>query len=223
VTSNPSPAYISRVSSVFIKGNGGVRGDMKSVISAVLLDPEARPATLTNTTGKLREPMIRLIHWARAFQATSTSGAWAVGDCSSQAYRLGQSPMRSPSVFNFFSPGYMPPNNALGVSGMVAPEMQVVNESTTTAYANFMETVINGKLADLVPNYATALNLASSASGLFNYLNTLLAGGQLSTTTATTIQNAVNSIAPTSNTGMMNRVKLCIMLIMCSPEYIVQK
>lgn len=223
VTSNPSPAYISRVSSVFIKGNGGARGDMKSVISAVLLDPEARPATITNTTGKLREPMIRLIHWARAFKANSTSGNWAVGDCSSQAYRLGQSPMRSPSVFNFFSPGYIPPNNALGVPGMVAPELQIINESTTTAYANFMETTINGKLADLVPDYSSALAFANSPTSLFNYLNTLLAGGQLSTATATTIQNAVNSISPSSSNGLSNRVKLCIMLIMCSPEYIVQK
>jgi len=223
VTSNPSPAYISRVSSVFIKGNGGVRGDLKSVISAVLLDPEARPASVTNTTGKLREPIIRLIHWARAFKVTSTSGNWAVGDCSSQAYRLGQSPMRSPSVFNFFSPGYIPPNNALGVAGMVAPELQIINESTTTAYANFMESTINGKLADLVPDYSSALALANTPSSLFSYLNTLLAGGQLSTATAATIQNAVTSVSPSSSTGLSNRVKLCIMLIMCSPEYIVQK
>jgi uncharacterized protein (DUF1800 family) len=223
VTSNPSPAYISRVASVFINGNGGARGDMKSVISAVLLDPEARPVSVTNVSGKLREPMIRLIHWARAFKVNSTSGNWAVGDCSSQAYRLGQSPMRSPSVFNFFAPGYIPPNDALGVPNMVAPELQIVNESTTTAYANFMETTINGKLADLVPDYSSALTMANSPSSLFNYLNTLLAGGQLSTATATTIQNAVNSISPTSSNGLVNRVKLCIMLIMCSPEYIVQK
>jgi hypothetical protein len=98
-----------------------------------------------------------------------------------------------------------------------------VNESTTTAYANFMETTINGKLADLVPDYSSALTMANSPSSLFNYLNTLLAGGQLSTATATTIQNAVNSISPTSSNGLVNRVKLCIMLIMCSPEYIVQK
>jgi hypothetical protein len=198
---------------------------MKSVISAVLLDPEARPATISNTSGKLREPMIRLIHWARAFKANSSSGNWAIGDCSSQAYRLGQSPMRSPSVFNFFAPGYIPPNNALGVAGLVAPEMQIVNESTTTAYANFMETTINGKLADLVPDYSAALALASNPTSLFNYLNTLLTGRQLSTATATTIQNAVNSISisSTSGSGPLNRVKLCIMLIMCAPEYLVQK
>lgn len=223
VTSNPSPAYISRVSSVFVRGAGGVRGDMKSIISAILLDPEARPATITNTTGKLREPMVRLAHWARAFKVTSTSGNWAVGDTSSQAYRLGQSPLRSPSVFNFFAPAYIPPNNALGVAGMVAPELEITNESTTIAYANFMESTINGSLADLVPDYSTPLALANNVPALFNYLNTLLAGGQLSTTTATTIQNAVNSVSISSSTGLLNRVKLSVMLIMCSPEYIVQK
>jgi len=223
VTSNPSPAYISRVAGVFISGAGGARGDMKSVISAILLDPEARPATPTNTTGKLREPIMRLAHWARAFNATSTSGNWAIGDTSSQAYRLGQSPLRAPTVFNFFAPGYIPPNNALGVAGMVAPELQITNESTTTAYANFMESAINGNLADLVPNYATALAQAGNATTLFNYLNTLLAGGQLSSATATTIEGAVNAIAVNTSTGLLNRVKLCVMLIMCCPEYIVQK
>ncbi|HEY8023408.1 MAG TPA: DUF1800 domain-containing protein [Burkholderiaceae bacterium] len=223
VTSNPSPAYIGRVAGVFIKGAGGVRGDMKSVISAILLDPEARPAAPSNTSGKLREPIIRLVHWARAFKAASTSGNWAVGDTSSQAYRLGQSPLRAPTVFNFFAPGYIPPNNALGVAGMVAPELQITNESTTTAYANFMEKTIGGGLADLVPDYSTALAQAGNASALFNYLNTLLAGGQLSSATASTIQNAVNAIAINTSTGLLNRVKLCVMLIMCCPEYIVQK
>jgi uncharacterized protein (DUF1800 family) len=223
VTSNPSPAYVSRVAGVFISGAGGVRGDMKSVISAILLDPEARPVTPTNTSGKLREPIVRLVHWARAFNAVSTSGNWAVGDTSSQAYRLGQSPLRAPTVFNFFAPGYIPPNNALGVAGMVAPELQITNESTTTAYANFMESTINGNLADLVPNYATALAQAANATTLFNYLNTLLAGGQLSSATATTIEAAVNAIATNTSTGLLNRVKLCVMLIMCCPEYIVQK
>ncbi len=223
VTSNPSPAYISRVAGVFISGVGGIRGDMKSVIVAILLDPEARPATPTNTTGKLREPIIRLAHWARAFNAVSTSGNWAVGDTSSQAYRLGQSPLRAPTVFNFFAPGYIPPNNALGVAGMVAPELQITNESTTTAYANFMESAINGSLADIVPDYSAALAQAGNAATLFNYLNTLLAGGQLSNATATTIEAAVSAIATSTASGLLNRVKLCVMLIMCCPEYIVQK
>lgn len=225
VTSNPSPAYISRVAAAFIGGAGGVRGDMKSIINAVLLDPEAQTALtqLNNSAGKLREPIVRLAQWARTFNAVSTSGNWQVGDTSDPSTRLGQSPMRSPSVFNFFRPGFVPPNNVLGNPALVAPELQITNESTVIGYANFMQQVINGSLADLVPDYSAEVALAANPGALFNRLNTLLAGGQLSSTTATLIQNAVNTISMSTPAGALNRVKATIMLIMCSPEYIVQK
>jgi len=226
VTSNPSPAYISRVATAFINGGegsaGGVRGDMKSVISAVLLDPEAQTASTAASAGKLRESVIRLAQWARTFQAMSKSGNWAVGDTSNAATRLGQSPLRSPTVFNFFSPAFVPPNNVLGNPALLAPELQITNESTVIGYANFMEQVINGTLADLTPNYTTELNMASDPASLIERLNTLLAGGQLSDATLSTIQNAVGSISM-SGSGPANRVKAAILLTMCAPEYIVLK
>ena len=106
VTSNPSPAYIGRVAGAFIGTTGGVRGDMKAVLTAVLLDPEASTplGDLSTAGGKVREPIVRLAQWAHTFKVTSTSGAWAVGDTSDPGKALGQSPLRSPSVFNFFSP-----------------------------------------------------------------------------------------------------------------------
>jgi uncharacterized protein (DUF1800 family) len=225
VTSNPSPAYISRVAAIFTSGNGGVRGDMKSVISAVLLDPEAQTAlaSLSAGAGKLREPIIRLAQWARTFKTVSTSGNWQVGDTSNQGTRLGQSPMRSPTVFNFFRPGFVPPNGVLGNPALVAPELQITNESTVIGYANFMQETINGTLADLTPDYTTETAIAGNAAALFNRLNMLLAGGQLSTATATVIQNAINTISVSNPSGTLSRVKAAIMLIMCSPEYIVQK
>jgi uncharacterized protein (DUF1800 family) len=225
VSSNPSPAYISRVAAAFISGNGGLRGDMKSVISAVLTDPEAQtPITgLSNSAGKLREPVIRLAQWARTFKAVSASGKWAVGDTTNPSLKLGQSPLRSPTVFNFFSPGFVPPNNVLGNPALVAPELQITTEATVIGYANFLQTVINGQLADLTPDYSIETAMASNPANLFNRLNTLLAGGQLSSATATLIQNAINTIPITSTNGALNRVKAAIMMIMCAPEYIVQK
>jgi uncharacterized protein (DUF1800 family) len=225
VTSNPSPAYISRVAAAFISGTGGVRGDMKSVISAVLLDPEAQTSitSLTNSAGKLREPIVRLAQWARTFKVSSTSGKWAVGDTTDPSNKLGQSPLRAPTVFNFFSPGFVPPNNVLGSTTLVAPELQITTTASVIGYANFLQTAINGGLADLTPDYSIETAMAGNAANLFNRLNTLLAGGQLSTATATLIQNAIGSISMTSSNGALNRVKAAIMLVMCAPEYIVQK
>ena len=95
------------------------RGDLRAVVRAILLDAEARADANAGVPayGKLREPIIRLTGWARAFNATSPSGAWPIGDTSSTANRLGQSPGRSPRVFNFFRPGYTPPNSAIATAG----------------------------------------------------------------------------------------------------------
>ena len=92
-----------------------IRGDMQAVIRAILTDTEARSdASLSSATaGKLREPIMRLTGWARAYGATSPSNGWAIGDTSSTTSRLGQSPGRSPTVFNFFRPGYTPPATAI--------------------------------------------------------------------------------------------------------------
>ncbi|MEO0501213.1 MAG: DUF1800 family protein, partial [Pseudomonadota bacterium] len=115
VTSNPSPAYVERVASVFNDNGQGERGDMGATFKAILLDQEAlNPNRLADPSfGKVREPMLRLIQWGRTFKANSPSGEWLVADLSDSATRLGQSPMRSPSVFNFYRPGYVPPNTAI--------------------------------------------------------------------------------------------------------------
>ena len=99
VISNPSPAYVGRIAAIFANNGSGVRGDLKAVVRAILLDPEARTDANANNTqyGKLREPILRLAGWARAFGATSPSGAWPIGDTSSTANRIGRSPGRSPS------------------------------------------------------------------------------------------------------------------------------
>ena len=130
VTSNPSPAYVARVAGAFNNNGAGLRGDLKAVFSAVLLDAEARGAAGLSQPGfgKLREPMLRFIQWGRSFGVQSTFGSWKIGDLSNPATQLGQSPLRSPSVFNFFRPGYVPPSTALSATQTTAPEFQLVNE-----------------------------------------------------------------------------------------------
>ena len=175
VTSNPSPAYVARIAAVFADDGTGTRGNLQAVIRALLLDDEARsPADLT-TYGKLREPILRFTGWARAYSVTSTSGLWAVGDTSDAAKGFAQSPLRSPSVFNFFRPGYVPPNTALDVNELEAPEFQIANESSVVGCINYMQRAVAGSVADLTPDYTALLAIADDATALLTELNLVLA------------------------------------------------
>ena len=225
VTSNPSPAYVGRVAATFADNGKGVRGDLAAVVKAVLLDTEARSdAALTSTTaGKLREPVMRLTGWARAYGATSPSNAWGFGDTSSTTTRLGQSMGRSATVFNFFRPGYAPPSTAISSAGLVAPEFQITNEQTVIAYVNYMYALVQNGAGDVKADYAAALAKAADAQGLVDDVNLVLASGQLSAATVAAIKAAVESIAATATNAMQNRVNTAILLTLASPDYLTVK
>ena len=225
VCSNPTPAYVARVATVFNNDGAGAKGNLKAVVKAILLDTEARGAAgLSNPNfGKLREPVLRFAAWARAFKVASPSDAWAIGDTSNPGTRLGQSPLRSPSVFNFFRPGYVPPNSAIGTAGLVAPEFQITNESTVVGYLNYMQTVIKNGSGDVKPDYATLLPLADTAQALLDELNLVMAANQLSATTVTLIVGAVNSMAAGTDAARLNRIYAALVMLMAAPEFIVQK
>ena len=222
VTSNPSPAYIGRVAAVFANNGSGVRGDMKAVIRAILTDAEARDVTAVTATnaGKLREPVLRLTGWARAFAATSPSNAWAIGDTSSSSTRLAQSIGHSATVFNFFRPGYTPANTAISTAGLVAPEFQITNELSVVAYVNYMQALIANGTGDFKADYSAILTLAGDSQALIDEVNLVLANGQLSSATIAAIKSAVDSIANTGATGPSNRVMTAILLTMASPDYL---
>lgn len=225
VTSNPSPAYIGRVAAVFADNGKGVRGDMQAVLRAILLDSEARDdSTLTTTSaGKLREPVLRLTSWARAYAVTSPSAAWAIGDTSSTTTRLGQSMGRSQSVFNWFRPGYTPPDTAIATAGLVAPEFQITNEQSVVAYVNFMQTLVANGIGDVKADYTDILTKASDSAALVDEVNTVLAAGQLSTATVASIKSAVDSVAATATNGPTLRVQIAILLTLASPDYLTVK
>ena len=227
LTSNPSAAYIGRVAAVFVNNGSGIRGDLKAVVRTILLDPEAcSDAGLTSPTfGKLRAPVQRLTGWARACNATSPSGQWAIGDTSSSATRLAQSPGRSPSVFNFFRPGYTPPGSALATLGLVAPELQLANEASVVAYANYMELLIGSAVygCDVSADNASLLPLAADSAGLVDELNMQLAAGQLGSATIAAIRGAVDSIGLAAPDDNLTRVRAAVLLVMTSPDYLVQK
>ena len=248
VCSNPSPAYVARVAEVFNNNGKGVRGDLAAVFKAILLDNEATsPSGLTSTTfGKLREPMMRTAQWARTFKATSLKGTWKIGNPNYSAVdALGQSPLQAPSVFNFFRPGYVPPSTAMSLSKATAPEFQLVNESTTASYINYLQNFLTNGMwvrapelitspdtstptdgPDIVPDYSTELAMVGRPSELINRLNLLLCAGQLSAETVSMMVNALShdpTNSASTNNAKRSYVAKAIIFVMCCSEYLVQK
>ncbi len=245
VTSNPSPAYVARVAGAFNDNGAGVRGDLKAVFAAVLLDDEARgPAGLAQSGfGKLREPIVRLAQWGRTFGIASAHGSWKIGDLSNPATQLGQSPLRSPSVFNFFRPGYVPPSTALSAAQIPAPEFQLVNESSVGGYLNYMQNVIRNGIYvnapdlpnsasnaangyDITAAYSAELAGVADAQGLVKRLGLMFCAGQLSDASQTLIVGALNATpitAGSSDSARRNRVAAAILLVMASADYLIQK
>ena len=242
VTSNPTPAYVARVTQAFDAGRftsglwsagTGQRGDLRATIAAILLDPEARtPVRLADPTfGKVREPILRVGHWMRSFNARSASGWFFLGTTDDPATSLGQSAMRSPSVFNFYRPGYVPPNTPIATAGLVAPEVQIIHETSVVGYSNFMRSAVqnglgSGSPRDIQPDYTAELALADNADALIDRVDLLLTAGTMSADTRTQIRTAVNSVAmPATNqtNARLNRVRLAVLFALSSSDYLVQK
>ena len=208
---------------------------MKAVIKAVLLDPEARTVNVSNTSGKLREPVVRFIHWMRAFNTRSQNGQYLFGTTSDPSTSLAQSPMNAPSVFNFFRPGFIPPNSKMGALGLVSPEAQITSETSVAGYLNFMRSTIQNGVGttqangtrDIIADYTQEIALANDADKLIDRVSLLLTAGVLSTNTRNQIRTAINSVAirtaaADAETDRRNRVYLAIYLTMASPDYILQ-
>ncbi|MEM1058674.1 MAG: DUF1800 family protein [Verrucomicrobiota bacterium] len=162
VSSNPSPGYVYRVASAFQDNGSGVRGDMKAMLKAILLDYEARSLDVAdgNAFGKQREPIIRYAHLLRAFNAGSQL---PISDLTTYGYPAAQvdnfpagatqlpltgmekgltmSAMRSPSVFNWFRPDYAP-RGPIAEAGLVAPEMQITTETSVVTVINFFRNLV---------------------------------------------------------------------------------
>ena len=231
VTSNPSPAYVQRVAEVFNNNGTGRRGDLRAVFKAILLDDEALSAdNLANPEfGKLREPMLRFAQWGRTFGAQSETNAWLMQNLSDRSNRLGQSPLRSPSVFNFFRPGFIPANSQAAERDLLAPEFQLVNETTAASYVNFMERTIDGRggwMFDVKATYTDEVAIADDTDALLNRLDLLLTAGQLSADTRTAITDALNAqtvTATSSQEDKLAQVHRAVLLVMISNDYLVQR
>ena len=223
VTSNPSPGYVYRVASVFNDNGQGVRGDLKAVVRAILMDYDARGSAKTQQgAGKQRETVLRATHLERAFNASSPDGKYPVRN----AYAaLDEEAMHSPTVFNFFSPDYAAPG-AIAQGGLTSPEFEITTETTVVTAANFFNTAIYSYLGPgsdrITLNIVNEQNQTSGAdpAKLVDHLNALLMAGSMSSEMRTVLINAITQI-PATNPA--ERVKSAIYLVINSPEFTVEK
>jgi uncharacterized protein (DUF1800 family) len=223
VKSNPSPAYVGRVAAAFANNGSGVRGDMKAVIRAVLLDPEARDRTqtTTQTSGRLREPVQMLAQVFRLFTTPPSDGRYDYNVWWMEEV-FQQRPLSSPSVFNFYSPGFLPPGE-MSQAGVAGPEFQILHEGTVVDGYNFIEYFVMNPVDGATGyqhDYGPWESLAGNPAAMVDKMSLLLTGGTLSSASRTIIVDAVTKVSSSKPT---DRVKMAIMLFMIAPDYKVQK
>ncbi|MGB5419350.1 DUF1800 family protein, partial [Algibacter sp.] len=236
VKSNPSAAYISRVSTAF-NNTKGVRGDMKAVIKAILLDDEARSCSWMEnpTSGKLIEPMLRYFNVARQLDLDNEeSENWNVAYNFYQA--TGQSSLAAPHVFNFFLPAYVP-NTEFTNANLVGPEFEIHNSATSINYINEVDLWTFPQYYSILDTWDLDMEgrpldfealkyYAKDSEVLINQLDKLFTRGQLSNETKQLIINAVDPIVNDWNADFQYtdlRVKMALYLILISPDYTILK
>lgn len=235
VTSNPSPAYVGRVTKVWASSNG----DLGKVIKAILMDTEARtaPAATDTSYGKLREPLIQLTTLWRAFDAKYVPRddgqyAFSFGASYDFSVSLGQDSLRSPSVFNFFSPDARL-QAADGVDGLYAPEFDLLNDSSFVSTFNEVCNAACGNLKTAAPTARTnapvldatslqALADAGNHAGMVDEISALLFAGNLSADTRATMIDMLNKLQ-TEKRSSAERVQSLVQLALASPDFVIQR
>jgi len=245
VTSNPSAAYVERVSNAF-KASGG---NLRAMVYAILMDPEARDtqaALASDTFGKVREPILRLTALLRAYGANSRSGSYLISFTDEGSSALNQQPLYSPTVFNFFRPGYTPPGSAISKApgNLVAPEMQLINETSAAGYINFMREVLVVGIGD-TGYYGTQIAPGSPQDVRLEYMDNLKSEVRklsetppdfvedinqrllYGTMSASLRKDLIDLIAPIKylevDTTQNYRIWSALIITLASPEFLVQR
>ena len=233
VTSNPSPQYVQRVAQKFNDNGSGARGDMKTVVRAILLDSDARSLSVASqpSFGKLTEPAVRFVQFHRAFNAKRASGYYDLWDLGAPTF-LNQSPMHAPSVFNFYHPNFTP-GGPMTAANLVGPEFEIADTSALAGFSDFSRWGIlpgfgNGDTDvghAITPDYSYYLGLINNPASLLDELELVLCAGCLDPTLKSQIVQAVGKISLTGNVAAQSQERLytALWLIINSPDYSVQK
>ena len=234
IKSNPSPEYIARAAAVFNNNGQGVRGDMYAFVKAILLDIEARScdAMEINDPGRLREPVMRLASLLKAFPLDNVgNNFWEAGV--QQMNHMGQQPLASPTVFNFYLPDYQPLGD-IGDADLVAPEFQIFNTQTSIGYINKVNDWTNWDFIlydweddDIVGENGvslsnTHLETRITDDGIEKFLNDIdiiLGLGQVTDDTRDVIRQAAIDL----NWGALPDALIMLYILMISPDYAIQK
>jgi Protein of unknown function (DUF1800) len=233
--SNPQSPYVERVAKVFNNNGAGVRGDMKSVIRAILMDPDVRLNMRSEgpLAGKLKEPVVRFAQFLRAFNARAAIGFYEIPDLSSPD-SLYQSPLLAPSVFNFYKPDNPLPGQP-SYAKVLAPEFQLATANAAAAWADFSDGyMIRGygswnEGADagkhIKPDYSAYIPLAQNdPAKLIDELAIVLLNGTISPAFRTQLIRAVtNTPPPDQYTLPVEKLNVALWLIVNSPEFLIQK
>ncbi|MFT6337026.1 MAG: hypothetical protein ACJATI_003787 [Halioglobus sp.] len=242
VKSNPSPDYIERVATTFNDNGSGVRGDMKAVVKAILMDPEARggEAMLDQSASRAKEPIQKFLAFVRAMPLIVTENRfWNITFAYADA--TGQGLMNSPTVFNFYPPNFQPIGDFAELE-LTAPELKLHNTTSAFNATNYMYTITQwdnyydpGKIdifshwentQDLTPFPYTQYDLnyflqyADDPELLINELDKRLTYGQLTDETRDIIIPALHDMYDIwGDWWLMARVKNALYLILISPDY----
>jgi uncharacterized protein (DUF1800 family) len=224
---NPSPAYVSRVAQVFANNGQGVRGDMKAVITAILMDQEAR-ANDTQTadalattpvvdSGHLREPALWMLNVARGLNAAvaNPNNAYPLINMGNgQLVAIGEPPFGAPTVFNFFPPDYVIPQTT-----MTAPEFALEDTGSIIPRLNAVDYLMHNSTSGLAIDFSATGQLGGRASdpgGLVDYLGMIFMHSQMPTDMRTAIIDNISTIAVTNPSA---RASVAAYLVLTSPQY----
>lgn len=248
VKSNPTKQYIQRVSQAFVNNGNGVRGDMKAIIKAILLDPEARDCSfqLDDKNSKLKEPVLKRAQLVRMIDINRPTGDNYFWDNDSNWNKLlKQAVLFSPSVFNFFTPSDVPIGR-IQKAGLVAPEFKILDQVTLPGYANMLKDItqtdnrifrnnLESNLGTVNDQWCsgeysfwdqTSLrNYVMDQEYLINWLDTYFTAGSMTDRTRQILRDAADEIRSPSfeSTVRKDRVDLLIYLTMLSPDFNITK
>lgn len=238
VKSNPTPSYVERITNVFNDNGDGVRGDLKALIKAILLDQEARDCIWidNSTNGRLKEPIQRYTQYVKAMRA-ETEADWFWNQGFVYEAFTDQFPMHSQTVFNFFLPDYQP-NSIIADEGLVAPEFQIFNSNTSIGYFNMMYYMALADYNNEVPEDALILapsydvedykahlmvpdlqEIATSPEAVVDYLDLVLAHGNMTQETRDII---IASCAPLVDLPDF-MLRMAFYLTMVSPDFAIMR
>ena len=248
VTSNPSPAYVRRVSSVFNDNGHGVKGDLEAVVRAILLDSEARGADFGSDDqfGKLKEPVLKFTSLMRAFDVLADQPLTEDGSAVAETIRFfwpgydyGQRPYGAPSVFNFYRPDYSPAN-VFGEVELDAPEFQILTENDITAASNWGGSIIfnsygflrerceenlsfESGVGCLFARFDDEIEMARDAGDLVNHLDVLMLSGQMSDGMRDVLLEHIEPFDAEQAQERLYRVAEATYLLWMSHEFAVQR